>query len=236
MNICGDYAFWVQYDFVMDPLSLLAAITAAQNPQHLNVSATESCDVPGSDKRHQKKGKSSDGPQDDPVTELHQLARDNSKNIALYRAVAARISAKKGEWPFRDLARALNSYTVGVTNEYKAGGAITATDTNFCQYVASQFRAREEQLAQLTASELIQCISAFDRLGFRDSALWGSFGRQILKKSKHLEHGHWSIAVRAFTRQGLPLQGDCQPRKRPKYTRDWERPPPPKKPKPISDC
>lgn len=58
-----------------------------------------------------------------------------------------------------------------------------------------------------------------------------------LLASASLEGSAACVAVfSVFTRMGIPLRGECEKTKRPRQERDWERPPPPKKPVPISKC
>ncbi|KAL8275887.1 hypothetical protein Esti_000223 [Eimeria stiedai] len=105
--------------------------------------------------------------------------------------------------------------------------------------VRSVAAALRKGLSVLPPKELVHItllLRACDRLSLESPDLMQHVGQLALKKQPSFSPDSWGLVVSVFTRMGIPLRGDCSKQKRPAQTRDWDRPPPPKKPVPISQC
>eukprot|EP00923_Selenidium_pygospionis_P038837 GHVN01067573.1.p1 GENE.GHVN01067573.1~~GHVN01067573.1.p1 ORF type:complete len:226 (+),score=31.27 GHVN01067573.1:43-720(+) len=216
----------------VDPCTILAILTSLQNKREEIPARPEKTTQPTKQRKRAREEKT-----DDPVDSLEELAESGCKHLSEFRTVAAKISKNVGQYNLEKLTVALQSYIRGIMLDSSEGGAaITTLDTDFCRFICKEMKSQLSNLSCLEACQLTTIVSSLDKVGFRDNELLGAIGREILQKQKSFREKDWSVVVRAFTRAGLPLKGDCTPIKRAKFVRDWERPPPPKRPKPISEC
>lgn len=150
----------------------------------------------------------------------------------------------------KDLVRVLHDYTRCMELEADAFGGINITtdDRDFTQRVLQQLYAcadtaahevlspGRETLKTLKPKEITLLLRSCDRLSLESPELMQHVGQLALKKQLNFTPDDWAVVVSVFSRMGIPLRGDCSKQKRPNAGRDWERPPPPKKPVPISQC
>lgn len=217
----------------IDPLSVLAVLTQLHKP---SIAPQRNLDCA---KPIKLKNQASKKVILDPIEELCKLAESKCCVFSQYQDIAKSMyehAERSGRFCIGELVAALQSYIRGLMLNSDGGATLTSVDTEFCRYMATELKKLESKLRELDPSDLVTIVSSFDSLGYRDTKLLGGVGRAILQKKKMLGERDLSTIVRAFTRAGLPLKGDCVAGKRPSSIRDWERPPPPKKPKPISEC
>ncbi|OEH73811.1 hypothetical protein cyc_09000 [Cyclospora cayetanensis] len=150
----------------------------------------------------------------------------------------------------KELVRILSNYAKCMQLEGDAHGGINITveDRDFTQRIIQQLlrctdtpaeglkAETRETLTTLNPKELTQLLRACDRLSLESPELMQHVGQLSLKKQANFSPDDWGTVVCVFSRMGIPLRGDCKKQKRPKQSRDWEKPPPPKKPVPISQC
>ncbi|KAL8449624.1 hypothetical protein Emed_003056 [Eimeria media] len=165
------------------------------------------------------------------------------------RSVAAALRKGLNVLPPKELVRALHDYTRCMELEADAYGGINITpdDSDFTQRVLQQLLCctdtataalspKRPTLKTLDPKDITLLLRACDRLSLESPDLMQHIGQLALKKQPSFSPDSWALVVSVFSRMGIPLRGDCSKQKRPAMTRDWDRPPPPKKPVPISQC
>eukprot|EP00922_Rhytidocystis_sp_ex-Travisia-forbesii_P027261 GHVS01039962.1.p1 GENE.GHVS01039962.1~~GHVS01039962.1.p1 ORF type:complete len:544 (-),score=144.32 GHVS01039962.1:335-1966(-) len=167
---------------------------------------------------------------------LQGLARGRVREMPVYRAVA--VAAGRGHLNFsvQELQAMLRSLLAGLELNADSNGGIeiTSSDGAFVDMVIGKLKKLSGNLKNLQARQLCSIIRSLARLGHKDVELLQLTGVEVLRRQQEFSDGDWSTCVRAFTQFGVPLRDDCTARKRPKTGRDWEKPPPPKMPQPMS--
>lgn len=146
---------------------------------------------------------------------------------------------KKELYSVHELQRLLVAYTSCLEQEADSQGGINITveDSAFLAFLAERFVEQERCLYELTAGQLTAVLRCLNRLSYKHSTLLRFLGKTILHKQKGFtNHKHWALCIHTFSRFGVPLRDNCIPLRRARNFRDWQKPPPPKKPKPFSQC
>nr|PIL96700.1 hypothetical protein TGCOUG_217000 [Toxoplasma gondii COUG] len=156
---------------------------------------------------------------------------DVFRELASFASVRQDLSASQ-------LVTLFCAYTRGLekTSDRRGGVNITSDDSAFFEDCVQKLLLRPEELASLTAKQIALFLQACTRLNFNNALLLKHIGKLSLQKEKEFAPKEWATVVAVFTRFGVPLRGECEKLRRERRARDWERPPPPKKPKPISQC
>ncbi|KEP63051.1 UNVERIFIED_CONTAM: hypothetical protein HHA_217000 [Hammondia hammondi] len=157
---------------------------------------------------------------------MHQL-----RELAGFVSVRQDLSASQ-------LVTLFCAYTRGLekTSDRRGGVNVTSDDSSFLEDCVQKLLLRPEELSSLTPKQIALFLQACTRLNFNNSLLLKHVGKLSLQKEKEFAPKEWATVVAVFTRFGVPLRGECEKLRRERRARDWERPPPPKKPKPISQC
>ncbi|CDJ44891.1 hypothetical protein, conserved [Eimeria tenella] len=149
----------------------------------------------------------------------------------------------------KPLIRVLHNYTKCMQRDADAKGGIniTAEDRDFTEKLlqellrcsegfAQTLNPRRETLKTLNPRDITLLLKACDRLSLQNPNLMQQIGQRALAQQNSFSVEDWASVIAVFSRMGFPLRGDCSKQKRPQQGRDWSRPPPPKKPVPISQC
>ncbi|CDJ68801.1 LOW QUALITY PROTEIN: hypothetical protein, conserved [Eimeria necatrix] len=149
----------------------------------------------------------------------------------------------------KPLIRVLHNYTKCMQRDADAKGGIniTAEDRDFTEKLLQELlrcsegfpqtlNPRRETLKTLNPRDITLFLKACDRLSLQNPNLMQQIGQRALAQQESFSVQDWASVIAVFSRMGFPLRGDCSKQKRPQQGRDWSRPPPPKKPVPISQC
>eukprot|EP00921_Rhytidocystis_pertsovi_P023426 GHVQ01037473.1.p1 GENE.GHVQ01037473.1~~GHVQ01037473.1.p1 ORF type:complete len:446 (+),score=79.78 GHVQ01037473.1:291-1628(+) len=169
---------------------------------------------------------------------LQCLSRARVSDVSTYRMVIGEAGKAQQSFTEVELCHMLRSLLRGLelNGDEKGGIAITKYDREFVGFAVRRLKGMKENLNRLTPVQMCWVIKCLVRFGHKDTQLLQVLGVEILKRQKDFSDEDWSTCIRAFTQFGVALQGECIERKRPRTRRDWERPPPPKMPKPMSLC
>eukprot|EP00389_Voromonas_pontica_P005829 GDKH01008725.1.p1 GENE.GDKH01008725.1~~GDKH01008725.1.p1 ORF type:complete len:377 (-),score=70.43 GDKH01008725.1:137-1267(-) len=165
------------------------------------------------------------------------LAKMRMKDLEIYRKLGREVSSKNRSrrYSCRELLNMCWGFVKALAmNSEKGGIGMTTDDYALFDFLAEELKNRE--LSELHPPELTDLMQSLSQLGYRDIPLFSAVGVQVLKKQRDFTPRQWALCVGAFTKFGIPLRDECAPLKRPRMQRDWERPPPPSKPKPFTQC
>ncbi|PFH33571.1 hypothetical protein BESB_077880 [Besnoitia besnoiti] len=165
------------------------------------------------------------------------LSLTQTNCMPLFRELASHVSSRS-DLSLSQLVTVFCSYTRGLegTADRKGGINVTSDDSSFFEDCVQKLLARTEEIASLSAKQIAFFLQACNRLNYNNDQVLKHVGKVALLKEKEFLPKEWASVVAVFTRFGVPLRGECEKLRRQRATRDWQKPPPPKKPKPISQC
>ncbi|CBZ55506.1 conserved hypothetical protein [Neospora caninum Liverpool] len=168
---------------------------------------------------------------------LWALSLTQANCMLVFRRLAGYVLARQ-DFSVSQLVTVFCAYTRGLekTADRKGGINITSDDNAFFEDCVQKLLKRPDELPSLSTKQIALFLQACNRLNYNNAQLLKHVGKLSLQKEKEFLPKEWASVVAVFTRFGVPLRGECEKLRRERRVRDWERPPPPKKPKPISQC
>ncbi|KAF8817747.1 hypothetical protein IE077_002433 [Cardiosporidium cionae] len=176
---------------------------------------------------------------EDLCSYMHGLALSGVRNREICNQLAKEIQRRPKKYTIHQLQSIFCSYTRLLEFRADVHGeiGITIHDNAFLKFLLEAIMTlSDKELSKLQTHQLAILLRCLVRLSYKEEKLLQMLGQMILRKQKEFSQKDWSQCVSAYNRFGIPLRGHCLAHKRPFNTRDWEHPPLPKRPKPMSEC
>jgi len=169
------------------------------------------------------------------------VGRLRLKDLDVYRVLGVEVRNRKGKggssFSVSELKDLCWGFTRGLElNASRRGIGVTENDRSVFEFLCAALKARKEEYPSLRPSDISTVVRCLATVGWKDLELFQLIGQEVLRRKDGFPPQDFSVCVSAFTRFGVPLRDNCAPLPRVGNRRDWERPPPPTKPVPMSKC